>query len=46
MDTDVKKDVRTLSDEELKDYMSLDEMHTRLTLSIHNAFVSRVSACG
>ena len=44
MDTDVKKDVRTLSDEELKDYMSLDEMHTRLTQSIHDAFVSRVPA--
>ena len=44
MDSDVQTDVRTLSEEELKDYMSLDEMHTRLTQSIHDAYTSSVSA--
>lgn len=36
MEKDVKTEVPTVSEEELKNYMSLDEMHTRLTQSIHS----------
>ena len=40
METEVTSDVRTMSNEQLKDYMPLDEMHTRLTQSIHDAYAS------